>query len=213
MLGWPRFSRAAPHAGHRALVQLERQGHVLGIITQNVDGLHQTAGNLRVIELHGALSQVRCLRCDEPEPRAALQARLEALNPQLFHVQAALAPDGDADLSREWLREFRVANCLSCDGVLKPNVVFFGENVPRDRVHAAAHLVGQAEALLVLGSSLAVFSGYRFVKRAHELGRPIGLVTLGETRADALVDVRVDAKLMTVLPELARVLLGEGGPC
>ena len=215
MLGWPRFSRAEPHAGHAALVQLERHSHVLGIITQNVDGLHQAAGNRRVIELHGALSEVRCLRCDEPESRGALQARLEALNPHLAHVsheQAALAPDGDADLSSHWLADFRVASCLSCDGVLKPNVVFFGESVPRDRVHAAASLVDEAEALLVLGSSLAVYSGYRFVKRAHELGRPIGLVTLGETRADALAHVRVEAKLKLVLPELAHALMGESPP-
>jgi NAD-dependent SIR2 family protein deacetylase len=212
MLGWPRFSRAEPHAGHQALVELERRGHVLGVITQNVDGLHQAAGHARVIELHGALSQVRCLRCDEPESRAALQARLEALNPHMGHAQAALAPDGDADLSSHWLADFRVANCLSCDGVLKPNVVFFGESVPRERVHAAASWVDEADALLVLGSSLAVYSGYRFVKRAFELGRPIGLVTLGETRADGLVNVRVDDKLMAVLPELASALIGESTP-
>ncbi|MEY4580377.1 MAG: hypothetical protein RL701_5080, partial [Pseudomonadota bacterium] len=200
MLGWPRFSRAQPNPAHRALVTLERAGLVTGIITQNVDRLHHAAGSGRIIELHGTLAEVRCLRCDEREARADLQQRLEALNPHLVDVQAALAPDGDTDLGSAYLTGFRVANCLSCDGVLKPNVVFFGENVPRPLVAEGLALVDDADVLLVLGSSLAVYSGYRFVKRAHERGKPIAIVTIGETRGDGIADLRVEGRLGAVLP-------------
>ena len=206
MLGWPRFCAAQPNAGHRALVTLEQHGLVPGVITQNVDRLHHAAGSSNVIELHGALAEVRCLRCDEREPRAQLQTRLLQLNPQLAHARAELAPDGDADLAARWLADFRVANCLACDGVLKPNVVFFGESVPRDTVEAAYGLVDAADALLVVGSSLAVFSGYRFVKRAHEQRKPLAIVTLGETRGDALASVRVQLQIGEALPALADAL-------
>jgi NAD-dependent deacetylase sirtuin 4 len=207
MLGWPRFSAARPNAGHLALAQLEHAGHVTGIITQNVDRLHHAAGSRRIIELHGALAEVRCLRCDERESRADLQRRLELLNPHLACVPAALAPDGDSDLGSAFLAEFRVASCLSCDGVLKPNVVFFGESVPAPTVAAGMDMVEDADVLLVVGSSLAVYSGYRFVKRAYERGKPIALVTFGETRGDALADVRVDRKIGDVLPALADACL------
>ncbi|MET0389556.1 MAG: NAD-dependent protein deacetylase [Polyangiales bacterium] len=207
MLGWPRFSMARPNAGHLALAALERAGRITGIITQNVDRLHHAAGSCNIIELHGALAEVRCLRCDEREARADLQRRLEMLNPHLAAVPAALAPDGDADLATQWLEGFRVASCLSCDGVLKPNVVFFGESVPRNTVVTASQLVDDSEALLVVGSSLAVYSGYRFVRRAHENGTPIALITLGETRGDALAQVRVEQKIGDVLPALASAIL------
>lgn len=202
MLGWPRMAAARPNAGHLALAALERAGNVLGVITQNVDRLHHAAGSCRVIELHGALAEVRCLHCDLRMPRAELQERLIALNPQLLASRAELAPDGDADLAPTWLEGFRVANCAACDGVLKPNVVFFGENVPRSIVAEAFALLDQAEALLVVGSSLAVYSGYRFVKHAHQRGQPIGVINLGETRADELADIRVEAKIGEVLPAL-----------
>jgi NAD-dependent SIR2 family protein deacetylase len=206
MLGWPRFSAARPNAGHRALVQLERAGHLSGLITQNVDRLHDAAGSSRVVELHGALAEVRCLGCDEREARVDLQRRLHALNPQLSAAEAELAPDGDAELAPSWLREFRVANCLACDGVLKPNVVFFGEGVPASIVADGFSIVDAADVLLVVGSSLAVYSGYRFVKRAHAGGKPIALINLGETRADSLVHVRVAARIGEVLPALSEAL-------
>ena len=208
MLGWPRFCAAQPNTAHRALVALEQHGLVSGVITQNVDRLHHAAGSSNVIELHGALAEVRCLHCDEREPRSQLQSRLLELNPQLANAQAELAPDGDADLAARWLADFRVASCLACDGVLKPNVVFFGESVPRDTVAAAYAWVDAADALLVVGSSLAVFSGYRFVKRAHEQAKPVAIMTLGETRGDALANVRVQLRIGEALPALANALLG-----
>ena len=209
MLGWPRFAAARPNAGHEALVELERAGLLTGIITQNIDRLHHAAGSRQVIELHGALSEVRCLSCDAPEARTHLQERLAAQNPQLLTADAALAPDGDADLAAHLYQDFRVANCLACDGILKPNVVFFGESVPRPVVDSAYTLVDQAEALLVIGSSLAVYSGLRFVRRAHERQIPIAILTLGQTRADALAHVRADQKIGEVLPLVARSWLSQ----
>jgi NAD+-dependent protein deacetylase sirtuin 4 len=207
MLGWPRFSAARPNAGHRALAALEQAGLSTGLITQNVDRLHHAAGSCRVIELHGALAEVRCLRCDEREARADLQLRLEALNPALASARAELAPDGDADLAASWLHGFRTANCLACDGLLKPNVVFFGESVPKPVVDAAFAVVDAADALLVVGSSLAVYSGYRFVKRAHGHGHAIALINLGETRADDMVQLRVERASGEALPALVQALL------
>jgi NAD+-dependent protein deacetylase sirtuin 4 len=204
MLGWPRFAAARPNTGHAALVELEQAGAICGVITQNVDRLHQAAGSRRVVELHGALAEVRCLTCDAPEARADLQQRLAAQNPHLAAADAELAPDGDADLSSQWYRDFRVANCLACDGILKPNVVFFGESVPRPIVDTAYAMMDESEALLVIGSSLAVYSGFRFVRRAHERGIPIAIITLGETRGDALAQVRADQKIGEILPLVAR---------
>jgi NAD-dependent deacetylase sirtuin 4 len=203
MLGWPRFSSAEPNAGHRALAMLEHAGHLSGLITQNVDRLHRAAGSCRVVELHGALAEVHCLRCDYSEARAELQTRLETLNPQLVNARAEQAPDGDADLAPSLLADFRVANCLACDGLLKPNVVFFGESVPQRTVADAFSIVDAADALLVVGSSLAVYSGYRFVQRAQARGLPIALINLGETRADTIAHVRVERKIGEVLPALA----------
>jgi NAD-dependent SIR2 family protein deacetylase len=203
MLGWPRFSSARPNAGHHALAALEQAGRLTGVVTQNVDRLHRAAGSCRVVELHGALAEVHCLRCDQSEPRAELQQRLETLNPRLIGAQAEQAPDGDSELSADWLSDFRVANCLACDGVLKPNVVFFGESVPQHTVSEAFSIVDAADALLVVGSSLTVYSGYRFVQRAHARGQAIALINMGETRADPIADVRVERKIGEVLPALA----------
>lgn len=206
MIGWPRLAEARPNAGHRALAALEHGGVVAGVVTQNVDRLHSAAGSRRVVELHGALSEVKCLACGARESRARLQSRLEALNPSLAKAPAELAPDGDAELAPELLAGFVVPACEACGGILKPNVVFFGEGVPRDIVDDAYSMVDAADALLVLGSSLAVYSGFRFVKRAHANGRPICLVNLGETRADALASVRVEERLGELLPALASAL-------
>ena len=202
-IGWERFSTAVPNEGHLALAELERRGVVLGVVTQNVDRLHQRAGSTRVIELHGALASVRCLGCDALTAREDIQTRILSANPGLSG-EAALAPDGDAEV--EATEGFVVPDCLRCGGVLKPDVVFFGDNVPRARVEAAFACVDAADVLLVVGSSLAVFSGYRFVLRAKERGQPIALVNLGGSRADGIVDVRVEGRAGEVLPALARAL-------
>ncbi|MGZ3474696.1 MAG: NAD-dependent protein deacetylase [Polyangiales bacterium] len=205
-LGWQHFSRAEPNAAHLALASLERAGVVNGLITQNVDRLHHAAGSQTVIELHGALAEVGCLACGAIEDRAALQQRLLASNPDFTTRSVEIAPDGDAELAN--VSDFAIPACLACDGILKPNVVFFGDSVPRARVDAAFRLLDEADVLLVVGSSLAVFSGYRFVLRAAERAMPIGLVNVGETRADTHARVRVDARAGEVLPALARALVG-----
>jgi NAD-dependent SIR2 family protein deacetylase len=202
VVGWERFSKAAPNPAHIALAELEQGGALKAIITQNVDGLHHAAGSRHVIELHGTLGEVTCLACGEVEPRASLQERLLEENPGWLSLAAEIAPDGDADLPAEHVSRFAVAPCLTCQGPLKPRVVFFGENVPRPIVDAAFALVDEAEALLVVGSSLAVFSGYRFVRRAAERRIPIAMVNLGPARGDELCAVRVDGKAGEVLPWL-----------
>jgi NAD-dependent SIR2 family protein deacetylase len=206
LLGWPRFSSARPNAAHHALAALERDGHVQGLITQNVDRLHHSAGSSRVIELHGALARVRCLGCGELEARAELQARLVALNPDFTHEVLELRPDGDAELSSELLAAFQVPACLRCGGTLKPDVVFFGDNVPPPTVQEAFALLEAGDALLVVGSSLAIFSGYRFLLRASERRMPIGILNIGECRGVELADVLVEARAGDVLPGLAQAL-------
>jgi NAD-dependent SIR2 family protein deacetylase len=208
LVGWERFSSAAPNAAHHALAALEQADLTTGLVTQNVDRLHQRAGSREVIELHGALAEVRCLDCGALEPRHELQHRLVVLNPDVLAHAVELAPDGDAELdaSRALLAGFRVPRCLRCEGTLKPNVVFFGENVPRETVEAAYARVEASEALLVIGSSLAVFSGYRFVRRAEERGIPVAIVNLGPTRGDPHATLRVEARAGELLPALVAAL-------
>lgn len=215
--GWPRFAAARPNAGHVALARLEQADALAGVITQNVDGLHQEAGSRAVVELHGTLHRVRCLGCGELEAREDLQARLHALNPDFpthpvradFAAHAPeLAPDGDAELDGDLVDRFVVAECRACGGVLKPDVVFFGENVPAPVVQNAYGVLERAEALLVVGSSLAVFSGYRFVRRAAARGMPIAIVNLGPTRGDAEAKLLVDAPAGEVLRELSERIGG-----
>lgn len=204
--GWVRFSGAAPNAGHRALAALERRGSLAGLLTQNVDRLHQRAGSERIVELHGALAEVRCLGCGAVGPREDVQRRLLAENPDFDPGAFELSPDGDADIGGAWVERFVVPDCLRCGGVLKPDVVFFGDNVPRPKVELAFAWLDAAEALLVVGSSLAVFSGYRFVLRAKERGVPVAIVNLGESRGDAHADVRVDAPAGVTLGALLEAL-------
>jgi NAD-dependent deacetylase sirtuin 4 len=206
VLGWPSFSTARPNRGHEALARLEHAGSVRAVITQNIDRLHHAAGSRVVVELHGALSEVRCLACNAIEARADLQARLLALNPGWLTHEAAIAPDGDADLDIS-LADFRIAGCRACAGVLKPNVVFFGEQVPVEVVERGYALVDEAELLLVLGSSLAVFSGLRFVRRAAARGVPIAIVTVGPTRGDSLATIKIEAPLGELLSRLAESIL------
>jgi NAD-dependent SIR2 family protein deacetylase len=202
-VGWRRVDGAEPNAGHRALAALEQAMVVRGIITQNVDGLHQLAGSRRVVDLHGRLSRVVCLSCGAAGDRRAMQQRLEEANPWVRDVGAEDAPDGDAELNDRRLATFRVPGCGDCGGTLKPDVVFFGESVPKPVLAEAWRLYEESEVLLVVGSSLAVFSGFRFVLRASQEGRPVGLVNLGPTRADDRISVRVTRRAGEVLPMLA----------
>lgn len=205
ILGWPRFCSARPNEGHRALAALEQHGVVHGVLTQNVDGLHQAAGSARVLELHGALSRVKCLACGAPESRDALQHRLTVLNPGFLDEHEALVrPDGDAEIADALVRAFRVAECLHCGhGALTPDVVFFGGSVARPLVEQAYRWLDESDALLVLGTSLQVFSGFRFALRARDQKKPVLIVNAGPTRADAFATVRVEGRLGAVLPRVA----------
>ncbi len=201
-LGWPMFGNARPNAAHHALVRLADRGRLLGLVTQNVDTLHQRAGSRDVIDLHGRLSEVVCLGCARRSPRAELQHRLVAGNPGWSQLTANIAPDGDADLDGHDFGSYQVPDCERCGGLLKPHVVFYGESVPRDRVAAVNGWLAQADAVLVVGSSLTVFSGYRIVRDAVAAGLPAASVTRGATRADALLDIRIRASCAQVLDAL-----------
>ncbi len=201
-VGWPRMAGARPNPAHHAIAELESRGRLTGLITQNVDRLHHKAGSRDVLELHGALADVRCLECSALESRDELQERIARLNPNFSTSDAAIAPDGDAELPPAMIDSFRVPACLACGGVLKPDVVFFGGSVPRERVAAAFAMLDAADVLLVVGSSLAVFSGYRFVLRAAEIRIPIAIVNRGETRGDPHATVRVDGSAGEVLGSL-----------
>jgi NAD-dependent SIR2 family protein deacetylase len=206
-VGWRRIRTARPNTGHTAVAALEHAGLLAGVITQNVDGLHQAAGADEVIELHGGLDRTLCLGCGDVADRAVLDARLRAANPHFGPHVDEINPDGDAELPDAVLDGFVMVDCLACgDGPLKPDVVFFGETVPKDRVDRCFDRLDDASCLLVLGSSLTVMSGYRFVLRAAKLGIPVAIVNVGPTRGDAKADVRIDAPLGRVLPELARRL-------
>jgi NAD-dependent SIR2 family protein deacetylase len=207
-VGWRQIERARPNDGHRAVAALQRAGVIGGVITQNVDGLHQAGGARDVVELHGGLDRTVCLACGDVADRKALDARLRLANPG-FRPDATdeVNPDGDVELPDEALDGFVMVDCLACGGgPLKPDVVFFGETVPRNRVDTCFELVDRAGSLLVLGSSLTVMSGYRFVIHAAKRGIPVAIVNSGTTRGDAKADVKVDAPLGRVLPELARRL-------
>jgi NAD-dependent SIR2 family protein deacetylase len=208
-VGWRQIREARPNAGHRAVGDLQSAGLIRGVITQNVDGLHQAGGARDVVELHGGLDRTVCLACGDTASRADLDERLQASNPHFGPRTDEVNPDGDAELPDEVLDGFVMVECLACgDGPLKPDVVFFGETVPRDRVDHCFDLVEGAGSLLVLGSSLTVMSGYRFVLRAAKRGIPVAIVNAGPTRGDAKADVRVDAALGVVLPSLAACLAG-----
>jgi NAD-dependent SIR2 family protein deacetylase len=199
LVGWRRFGWAQPNGAHHALAQLERRGQVELLVTQNVDRLHQRAGSEQVIDLHGRLDEVRCMSCEWRLSRHAFQQMLVERNPAWVSLDAADAPDGDADLEGQDFAGFDVPPCLHCGGIVKPDVVFFGEHVPRERVEAAGRAWQAADAVLVVGSSLMVYSGYRFVAAAAQAGKPVAAVTLGRTRADALLALKVDASCREAL--------------
>ena len=202
-VGWSRMRDAEPNATHHALATLEREGRLTGLITQNVDGLHGRAGHQDVIDLHGRIDRVICLQCRELTPRSELHARLSMLNPGYESRVGEVAPDGDVVLNDT--ADFHVAECTTCGGDLKPDVVFFGENVPKDRVARSYTLVDEAEALVVLGSSLQVMSGLRFVRAAHKRGTPVVIINRGTTRGDDLATVKLEAGCAETLAALTGI--------
>jgi NAD-dependent SIR2 family protein deacetylase len=207
LAGWPLLAAARPNAAHHALARLESLGRVGELVTQNVDGLHQQAGTARLIELHGTAHRVVCVDCDAAFSRASIQQSLACANPRFASSDASCpAPDGDADPDPIALESFEIPACERCGGTLKPDVVFFGENVPRERVQAARAALEHADALLVVGSSLAVYSGYRFCEWAVELRKPIAAINFGCTRADALFAVKIEQPCGTALTALVERL-------
>ncbi len=210
MVGWSLVRKAQPNAAHRALAHLEEHGALRYLITQNVDRLHQKAGSRNVNDLHGRIDLVRCVDCGDASPRIEFQERLFEANPTFRAQAAAYAPDGDADLETDTdaleLERFRTPDCARCGGVSKPDVVFFGESVPRDRVTEAMSRVDEADALVVVGSSLVVWSGYRFVRRAAQNQIPVAMVNLGKTRADGEIHVKVQADCGETLTAVVEAL-------
>lgn len=203
MAGWMHIDGAQPNTAHHALARLERDGRVQQLVTQNVDRLHQKAGSRAVIDLHGRIDRFVCLRCGTHGERALFQERLERCNPGYAAVSAAQAPDGDADLERRDFSDFVVPDCEHCDGgMLMPDVVFFGANVPADRVGQAMDALDAADAMLIVGSSLMVWSGYRFAARAAGQGKPIAAINLGRTRADPLLGLKVEGDCAEVLARI-----------
>jgi NAD-dependent SIR2 family protein deacetylase len=207
-LGWRHVARAEANAGHHAVAELQRRGLVTGVITQNVDGLHQAAGTREVIELHGSLDRVMCLGCGERSSRDALDQRLREANRGWHARRSVINPDGDAVVDDEQAGAFRVVDCVSCGGLLKPDVIFFGENVPQRRVGDCYALTERAKLLLVLGSSLTVMSGYRFVRHASKHQVPVAIVNQGVTRGHGHADLTIDARLGPTLT----ALISELGP-
>ena len=209
--GWGRVSGAKPNAAHSALVALENGGRVSCLITQNVDNLHRIAGSQNVIDLHGVLHRVRCLDCGDMTDRATLQDRMAELNPRWTAEAASFAPDGDAVLAADASNTFVVADCLRCGGILKPDVVFFGESVPALRVQQAREHIAGSDAMLVIGSSLMVWSGYRFARLAAESAIPLVIINRGRTRADDIATIKVDGGCAETLLQLVPGLLDTAG--
>lgn len=208
-VGWPTVSQAQPNDGHRALASLAQSGFISALITQNVDGLHQKACSADVVELHGGIGQVCCLHCHTRFARSAMQDWLTQANPHFDQDaarQAQTAPDGDAHLEDACYTHFRVPACPQCVGILKPDVVFFGDNVPRDRVALSTEKITQSHGLLVVGTSLMVYSGYRFAELAYRQGKPVLAINQGVTRADALLSIKVEQDCATALTALRALL-------
>jgi NAD-dependent SIR2 family protein deacetylase len=204
MAGWERFRSAEPGAAHHAIADLEARGVAVGVITQNVDRLHTRAGTKRVVELHGALAEVVCLTCGALHDRDDLQCRMRLDNPTWIDGPTPMAPDGDAELADDLIDRFVVPTCTSCGGALKPRVVFFGDNVAREVVDRAFALLQDAEVLLVAGTSLAVFSGYRFLRRAAERQMDIAIVNRGPVRGEEHASLKIERSTGDVLAAVAR---------
>jgi len=206
MVGWPTMSQARPNPGHVALAALELGQRIGSVLTQNVDGLHQRAGSLSVLELHGNIRTVRCLDCHATFSRAFIQTVMREANPSLVDALAQPAPDGDAHIEPDALDEFHAPFCLHCGGTLTPDVIFFGDNIPAPRTVDALSRMENADALLVVGSSLMVYSGFRFARMAAASGKPIAAINQGITRADDLIDLKVEASAEVILPRVAQLL-------
>jgi len=209
MIGWPVLAQARPNHGHRAIAGLERIGRIGSVLTQNVDGLHGQAGSHGVLELHGNIHTVVCLDCSALFPRAFVQGQLDDFNPHMAGANATPLPDGDASVEPTELARFRLPFCTCCGGTLMPNVVFFGDNVPPARTAIALEQMERADALLVVGSSLMVYSGFRFCRMAQAAGKPMAAINIGRTRADELLDIKIEESAERVLP-LALELLTRG---
>ncbi len=201
-VGWQRFVGAAPNAAHAAVARLEKLGRLSHTVTQNVDGLHQRAGSRQLTELHGSLASVACLDCGGTAPREEMQRRLLALNPILADLSAEPAPDGDARLEHRVEKSLQVPACDACGGVLKPEVVFFGETIPKPRVEQCFDALADSDAMLVVGSSLMVYSGFRFARQAHQSGKPVVAINRGRTRADDLLSFKVEQDCAAALDEV-----------
>ncbi|MHA7879830.1 MAG: NAD-dependent protein deacetylase [Saccharospirillum sp.] len=204
LIGWPVMRNSQPNGAHQRLALLEAQGSVPMVVTQNVDRLHQRAGSRNVIDLHGRADEARCMACDFRTQRDEVHERCYQLNPAFRGLKASAAPDGDADLEAEF-DHFVLWDCPRCGGILKPDVVFFGDNVPKDRVATALDQLQSSDGLLVIGSSLMVFSGFRFCRYAQQWQKPIATLNLGRTRADSLVDLRLNADIVATLSGLDRM--------
>jgi NAD-dependent SIR2 family protein deacetylase len=205
-LGWPLVRDARPNSAHHALCRLEQLGRLELLITQNVDGLHQSAGSGNVVDLHGRVDRVVCLDCEQVTGREAMQQRIAAANPRLVPQLAGWLPDGDADLPEDQLVGFELPRCESCGGALMPDVVFFGGTVPASRVRAGMEAISRADALLAVGSSLQVFSGFRFCRHAAALGKPLALINPGVTRADELACLKLPVACGSLLAEAIELL-------
>lgn len=204
IVGFRKMRGVQPNAAHRALAALEAQGRIDVLVTQNVDGLHQAAGSRNVVDLHGRIDMVRCLACDARVARDAFQQDLTRRNPAFAELDAAGAPDGDADLEHVPFDRIEVPACRACGGLMKPDVVFFGEGVPPERVERVTMALETADAMLVVGSSLMVYSGFRFVKGMAERGKPVAAINLGRTRADDLLTLKVEANCADALTRVVR---------
>lgn len=211
IVGWRTMAQARPTAAHHALVRLEDAGHVSLLVTQNVDGLHGAAGSGRVVDLHGRIDTVCCLGCGARSPRRLLQQELLRRNVRWAELPALAAPDGDAAIEAQDFAQFDVPACVACGGMLKPDVVLFGENVPRERVDSVRDALGRSDALLVAGSSLMVYSGYRFVEAALAAGKPVVAVNQGRTRGDAVFTCKLEQEVGATLGALVERLSGANG--
>ncbi|XP_076643981.1 NAD-dependent protein deacylase Sirt4 isoform X2 [Halictus rubicundus] len=201
-IGWPRFSSLQPNETHKVLKKLEDAQKVRSIVTQNVDNLHGKAGSRRVIELHGTAFRVMCLKCDHKICRYYLQEILDSLNPNMTATSQMIRPDGDVDISQEQVKGFVVPACSNCGGVLKPDIVFFGDNVPRSVVESVQYNVKHSDSLLILGSTLTTYSGYRIALQANNAGIPIAILNIGHTRADDLASIKVEGRCGEVLSRI-----------
>ena len=205
--GWPEIANAQPNTAHHSLTRLEQDGYIRYLVTQNVDGLHQKAGTRAIMDLHGRIDNVVCLQCKLTVPRAEIQELILELNPDFEFKFYRIGPDGDAIPGAENLASFKVPVCPVCDGILKPDVVFFGEQVPKYRVESVLQELEKSHALLVIGSSLMVFSGYRFCKSAKEMGKPVAILNIGKTRADDKIDMKIELPCGPTLKNIALSLI------